>query len=500
MTGFASIHKISSVASGFYSAAAHTIAPIFKVLTYDFSEIILPNKSVSISIEGLGGSIAIVKKSFMKFKVSGIKKYQIDSPYPEPAQFASSVLLAMSELRTEKSPVTLSIPKSWAIVKTIELPSSVKENIANVLLYEMDRITPFSAEEALYDFKIVSEIDGKIKVLLAVTRSQLIQPYLDALSEKGITVSKLTLNISAIQTLINYIDNERPIIYLEIDENRYEGAFFIDFASFSSFAGEFKTSDDKEQITQIAENISLVINGEGRTGVSPKIYTLFKNKAPAFKEMFKTGLNKPIKVLDEIDTKISFSGAKDIVSYYSVGGGLETIRQKSTGFNLLTRGLKSRERKPFALTVIFLVVLAAIGIFYALAPLYIENRKIEEIDRQIQARKDEVKKVEALKKDIELLNKDIDTINSFKKDRHMTLNILKEFTTVVPKGAWLTRIRITDKVVEIEGYAASATDLLPKLEASGLLQKVEFASPTFRDARMNMDRFNIKMEIEELKK
>jgi hypothetical protein len=34
------------------------------------------------------------------------------------------------------------------------------------------------------------------------------------------------------------------------------------------------------------------------------------------------------------------------------------------------------------------------------------------------------------------------------------------------------------------------------LEASKFFQKVEFASPTFRDARLNTDRFQIKMELE----
>jgi general secretion pathway protein L len=74
--------------------------------------------------------------------------------------------------------------------------------------------------------------------------------------------------------------------------------------------------------------------------------------------------------------------------------------------------------------------------------------------------------------------------------------MLKELTTILPKSAWLTRVRLTDTAVEIEGYAASATELLPKLEESPFFKKVEFASPTFRDARLNSDRFVIKMEIE----
>ena len=108
----------------------------------------------------------------------------------------------------------------------------------------------------------------------------------------------------------------------------------------------------------------------------------------------------------------------------------------------------------------------------------------------------EVKKVETLKKEVDALESEVSTINSFKKGKPIALQILKELTAILPKSAWLTRARITDTTVEIEGYAAAATELLSKLEASPYLKKVEFASPTFRDVRLNSDRFVIKMEIE----
>lgn len=78
----------------------------------------------------------------------------------------------------------------------------------------------------------------------------------------------------------------------------------------------------------------------------------------------------------------------------------------------------------------------------------------------------------------------------------MALDVLKELTLILPKNAWLSRVRIDTSNIYIEGYASSATGLLPKLEASAYFKKAEFASPTFRDTRMNADRFNIKAELE----
>jgi Tfp pilus assembly protein PilN len=87
-------------------------------------------------------------------------------------------------------------------------------------------------------------------------------------------------------------------------------------------------------------------------------------------------------------------------------------------------------------------------------------------------------------------------IADFKNSRRMSIVFLKELTVIIPKDSWLTRVRISDNQINIEGYAPSATLLVPKLEASPFFKKVEFASPTYRDPKLNQDRFQIKMEKE----
>ena len=103
-----------------------------------------------------------------------------------------------------------------------------------------------------------------------------------------------------------------------------------------------------------------------------------------------------------------------------------------------------------------------------------------------------------LKRKLTPLAKERDIISDFKNSRQMAIGLLKELTLLIPKDAWLTRVRISENQVNIEGYAPSATLLVPKLEASPFFKKVEFASPTYRDPKLNQDRFQIKMEIEGL--
>ncbi|KFZ44673.1 hypothetical protein DS62_07295 [Smithella sp. SC_K08D17] len=96
---------------------------------------------------------------------------------------------------------------------------------------------------------------------------------------------------------------------------------------------------------------------------------------------------------------------------------------------------------------------------------------------------------------MDLISSDIKTINNFKKHSIPTIDVLKELTKILPDKAWLTRVRVTEDSVELEGYAASATAIISKLENSKYFQKAEFASPTFRDQKQNNERFVIKMEL-----
>jgi Tfp pilus assembly protein PilN len=143
-----------------------------------------------------------------------------------------------------------------------------------------------------------------------------------------------------------------------------------------------------------------------------------------------------------------------------------------------------------------LLILGTLVGIYWVVPLQIESRRLALIDKQIAQTKGEVKKVETLKKEMEALTRERNMISDFKNARRMSITLLKELTVIVPKDAWLTRVRISENQINIEGYAPSATLLVPKLEASPFFKKVEFAAPTYRDPKLNQDRFQIKMEQE----
>jgi general secretion pathway protein L len=195
------------------------------------------------------------------------------------------------------------------------------------------------------------------------------------------------------------------------------------------------------------------------------------------------------------DIGLGLPQGNEDISPVAVGSFLETVTDDKNGFNLLSVKDEKQKKTPVLATIVLLIIMITICGFYFLAPVTMEQKKVEEIDRRIGLLKPELKKVEVLRKEAQTIAADIKSIDNFKKQSPLSIDIMKEMTSILPARTWLMRLRITETTVEIEGYAASATEIIPKLENSKYFQKVEFASPTYRDPRQNSERFVIKMEL-----
>jgi general secretion pathway protein L len=501
MTETIVIKKLTTLASASATYLKRIGKPLWRVLTFSpADDIISPRKALCVSIEKGSLSVVLGSRFLSKIKIKGSRSYSFEKDrYPQPEGLASSVALAINDLGAARTDVTLSIPKAWVIIKTAELPSTVKENLANVLSYELDRLTPFNPEDALYDFRILKDDAGKLTLLIMAAKADLIQQYINALKGRGINVSRISVNLSGIGTLCRYIDKETDFIFVEVNENEYEGALSLDGFITDTLTGTFSAEGEKFKAETISGEIQSLLDAAKKQGRSPQIVLLLKDTNPPLQELLKFQINLPVKILNETDIKLRPPGPQKGVAYTATGGVLESLWPKATGLDLLKKGRYEKQKTPFALTAALILTIFVLGILYMVAPLRIEKKRLEEIDRQIMLRKEDVKKVEALKKDIENSNDEVSSINNFKGNKPMALNILRELTTILPQSTWLTRMRITETTADIEGYASSATGILPKLEASKYFRKAEFASPTFRDARQNADRFIIKMEIEGVK-
>lgn len=512
MTETAADNKLTSLLSNTTSGLKERWESVWKVLTFSPADaLIAQRKNLTITIEKGGLSVAHASKLFSRITIKGGKTYSFkEGNYPQPNELVSSLALSINELGAAKSDINLSIPKAWAIIRSVELPSTVKENLSDALSHEMDRLTPFTSEEVFYDYRILKESGDKIYLLVMAVRTGTVKPYLDALDENGFNVSRVTVNLAGMGALCRHIYQESNTVFVEINRDGSEGALFIDGTLTALFSDPFSVSPvqveklkayDSAGIEALSKKIRALIDNAKGAERTPQIVLHLREKIPALKEMLESKIGTPVKIFGEAGLsaglEATYAGlmiSGNEISYAAIGSAIQSLQQGAEAPDLLRRGIRRKHKPPLALTVILLIAIAFMWALYTAAPISIEEKRLSEISRQIEMRRGDINKIEAMKKETEGLLSEITFINGYKKDMPMTLDILKELTSILPKTAWLTKAKITGSSVEIGGYALSATELLPKLEASEYFSKVEFTSPTIRDQATNSDRFTIKMD------
>jgi general secretion pathway protein L len=436
---------------------------------------------------------------FLHYTIKAYKRYDTtEGHYPKPEEAASATALAVREMDAADTPVVLTIPKQWVVVKTVELPASTYENLREVVYYELDRFTPFAADEALYDFIVIRRDAEKISLLVAAVKEDILRSYSSVLKDAaGITVQRVSFNLSGIATLFRYISGADSFIFLEADSKGLNGGRVENGTLVRAYSWSLDESDDSRKAAAIEEKLMHMSQSHGHH-TQMKVLMTFGEGMSGVRDRLRSRGTYASGIIDTMDKKIG--GLSDLMKIKAseAGAAMEYLWPDADALNLLRKGVREKAATPFALTVVLALVMAVLLGLYLFLPVQIEEQRLKAIEKQIALRKPEVRKVEELRKEMEALSKEAAFVDTFRSGKPLYLNMLKELTQILPDTAWLTRVRIAAEQVNIEGYAPSANVLIPKLEASKYFRKAEFSSPTFKDARLNMDRFQIKMEIKEV--
>lgn len=117
--------------------------------------------------------------------------------------------LKSEKIELEKARLVLRLTRGQAIARILFLPAATKENLRQVVSFEMDRYTPFKAEQVYFDVKFLGkEANGLIRVLLVLTPKE--------------TLDKLLLDISNLGVQPVMVDFEEAENDLELEPNPYD--------------------------------------------------------------------------------------------------------------------------------------------------------------------------------------------------------------------------------------------------------------------------------------
>jgi Tfp pilus assembly protein PilN len=495
---FVGIQKIASQVTG---ALGRIAAPVWKALSYSPLETMFPLSVICISISSGRVDLIHAKRVMSRYRIFSHKTYNhAEDVFPSPDDAAADAALFLKDAGLGKSDAVLIVPRSWMIVKTVEMPSAVQANLAEVVSYEFDRFTPLSASDAVYDYFSEKISQDRLGIFLAAAKAATVNEYTEKLAAKAVSVKRIDFDISALANYCRFVSGLKSAFFAGVSDKKCEGGFWENGILKAVSFQELTAGDDYRKAEEVEGFISGLKKTETDNTAQLPVLFAFSEESSGIRSSLSSRANISFRTTAEFGEKIKGNSSFDVIQYAAIGGGLGYLYPKMTAFNLLSRGARQESKRSYILTYILAGLIVACFAASLFVPLKTERDRLEKIEKQIAQRKSEVAAIEKIRGEIEAINKKGALLDGFKGDKPTRIDLIKELTEVIPKNAWLTRVRIVGEKVNIEGYAQSATSLVQLLEASKFFKGVEFASPTFRDPQMNMDRFQIKMEIEERKK
>jgi general secretion pathway protein L len=126
------------------------------------------------------------------------------------------------------------------------------------------------------------------------------------------------------------------------------------------------------------------------------------------------------------------------------------------------------------------VAAGVLGLALLLVQGHAQRRHLESVSAEIRRIEPEAKAVEQLAADVQLQRRLLGVLQSIQTGGVRPLPVLKDLTDLVPSDAWLQSVTMDAQGLEISGQATTASQLVPLLEGSPWLERVEFTAPVTR--------------------
>jgi general secretion pathway protein L len=213
-----------------------------------------------------------------------------------------------------------------------------------------------------------------------------------------------------------------------------------------------------------------------------------------FKMAKETGLKE---LFDNADpAKISKAGISTHDRAILFGLGLKGFIKNLPDINLLPGELRQRPGRLGYYIMFFLVAVMIIsGLTWGGAWLLRQKYRLKRLDARIESLAGEVKALDSLESEAEKLEKKLDNILSVRQKGVPVIDILRELSQIIPKDAWVKDFILTGNKVMIDGFAKSASGLIPLLESSPIIKNAAFLSAITK-TKDGKEKFRIGFETE----
>ena len=380
----------------------------------------------------------------------------------------------------------LGMARPLVTVKTLELPRAEGGQLSEMVAFELERHVPFPPEDMRFDWMTLSgTAKGPVRILVVATERRTVEGALRLLEEPRIKAAALTVACHDLPALLARRSKVRAAVWA----HRAGGS--IDLLCLGQGRIELSRTvpagDGEALAADIAATLSLLgwpecdaiwASGDGADELlaSPALEQLAASvTAPPWSPAVAAML--PGLPADDL-------GRATLALAVALGSQRPSL-------NLLSVELRPRTFSSGQLVTAGMVAITlALGAGLVLGQGYKHQRYAAQLSDALRKLDPDVKAVERLSAELAQKKRLLETVQSIEKADVRPLPIMRELTERLPQDAWLRTFSMDKQGLEITGQAAAANQLIPLLENSPSLARVEFTAPVTKAG--DKEQFRIK--------
>lgn len=448
-------------------------------------------------VEGLGihvgpGAVALahVRKRFLRVSLEGV----VVEPLPPPAdavrreRLVTAVRAFVAARGIDPRRAALVLPRSAVMASRVLLPVAARENLAQVLEYEIENLVPLPREEIHYAYSTRPAGEERIAVTLLCVPRSVLQEHADALAEAGVRPRVVTVTSFALADWAAFA-------------TEYDGP--VGIVAAEGDALEVSVLDGKALVTTQVLPRRLLGTPDGFTqGV-----TRVLDERPVAEDMPVYGWHlgagaELVGAVDEtkllalgrerLQTTTDFFDDASAAALPAVGGALGVVREATVEMNLLPADQRRGTEEGMSLATIAMAALVGVLLVVLGGSTLVKDELLHRsVTNRIAALAPRVDEVRALQDEIDALATRLEILDEGQERR--AVDLVQTLTELVPSSAYLTTLAFRRGRVTMDGQAASASDVLTALEKSRRFKNVAFSSPTTRAG--DKERFALSAEV-----
>ena len=439
-------------------------------------------------------ALAHVVKRFFTVALRHARTYPLP-PATHPGErrqaIAQAVLAFAGEQRVDTRRAYLCLPRTAAACNRVLLPAAARENLAQVLEYEIEHLVPLPRDQVYFDYSVRGLGEDRLEILLMCIPREIVRVHLEALEDAFVRPRGIVLTSTAIADYLAFcrggtaapigllIGSDEAVELALLKEGRLVASQLVPACRVATPADLSRSLARQLADGFLAPEDVELYHWRLANGAAPQLPLVGDGDLAAL-------------AAGRLEAPPEFFEACEPALLPALGAALDAVREGTVPVNLLpAEGRRGAEEGLSLATVVLVAVLGVLLLVWGGSALVKDELTRRHVRDELARVEPQVKEVKALQNEIEDLRHQIQTLSG--EGKRATV-LLAELSDVVPTDAYLSAVNLRAGRLTLDGMARSASDLIAALEKSKHFKNVSFTSPTTRSG--DKDRFSLVAEVE----